>query len=66
MYQYEQSHRMHNLVMKYFQEVSCVHVALYLINNEFKGCWQWEENKKGDKYLSKMLFQGFCKIHNSN
>lgn len=37
-----------------------------IINNESKGCWQWEENRKGDKYLSKMPFQGFCKIHNSN
>lgn len=65
MYKYEQPKRMH-LVMKYFQDVCCVHVALYLINNEFKGCWQWEENKIGDKYLSKMPFQGFCKICISN
>lgn len=66
MYQDEQAHRMPNLMMKYFQEVSCVQVALYLINNESKGWWQWEENKKGDKYLTKMPIQGFCKIHNSN
>lgn len=48
MCQYEQPPRMHSFMMKYFQKMSCVHVALYLLNNEPTGCWHREENKKGD------------------
>jgi len=40
--------RIHNSVIKYFQKVSCVHVTLYLLNNESTGCWHREEDKKDD------------------
>lgn len=46
MCQYDNTHRTHNVMVKYFQKVSCVHAGLHLLNNGCTVCWHREERNK--------------------